>query len=312
MARDEARSLLVITLSNIGDVILTTPVLSSLRQLFSSAHLTVVVGPKAVGLLEGSRQIDRLLVYDKEAGWSHKLRLLRELRERFYDCVVDLRNSAFPYLVRADRRSPIFRFFQSIPARERHLEVLKMMGLSVSKTNAFDFFSKTDEDSFQTKLKARAGDLIPEGFVVAPGAGSEEKRWPIQNFSDVVSQLLKISSVPVFVVGDAKEGKLGEELSRVNPKQVINLAGSIGLRELAVLVSRAKLLLTNDSATMHLGYELGRPVVAVFGPTMAERYGRESPIWRIIRASEPSDLKTASSETVFRACKELLNGTVAN
>ncbi len=301
----ERKNILIITLSNIGDVILTTPVMASLRSLFPDAKFTVVVGPKAVGLLEGSREIERLLIYDKFAGWSHKLKLVRELREEFYDWVVDLRNSALPFLVRANRRSPVFRTHRAKSAREQHLEILRMMKFAVGSTQGFDFFSKKDEASLSEKLKKRGIDPSSDWVVVAPGAGSEAKRWKIEGFQAVLSRLFSEFPFKAMVVGDQTEKFLGEKLAH---PQVVNLCGEINLRELGALVSRAKLVLTNDSACMHLGYELHRPVVAVFGPTDHEKYGRENQIWRIVREAPPSGLENLPSEKVFRACEELLNG----
>ncbi len=304
MFSGERANLLVITLSNIGDVILTTPVIRSLRSRFPRARLTVVVGPKAAPLLRGSSQIDRLLVYDKQAGWPHKLQLVRALREEFYDTVVDLRNSAFPFTVRASHRSPIFRPHRAPSARARHLELLEMMKLPpVRKLEPFDFFSKEEEAVALKKF----GDSHQIPFmIVAPGAGSEAKRWRIEGFCETTASLLKHFSLNAVVVGDRNEIPLGEKLFQIDPERVVNLTGQISLRELAALVSHAKLVLTNDSAVMHLGHELDRPVAALFGPTNPERYGRQNEIWRIVRDPERSTLEAIQPHEVFEVCRELL------
>ncbi|MCM8776154.1 MAG: lipopolysaccharide heptosyltransferase II, partial [Candidatus Omnitrophica bacterium] len=140
-------NILLVTLSNIGDVILTTPVMMTLALQFPDARLTVVAGPRSRALLEKSRHIDRLVVYDKQAALRGKWNFLKELRRESYDWVIDLRNTAIPYLVRAKKRSPLFRRFHYRSKRERNLEVLKMMGLEL-KTDLppFDFFHVSDEE----------------------------------------------------------------------------------------------------------------------------------------------------------------------
>lgn len=308
MGNEERKSILIVTLSNIGDVILTTPVIRALRSRFPSARFTVVVGPKAEGILKGSREIDRLLIYDKRSSWPEKSKLLRALRENFYDYAVDLRNSAIPYLVRADHRSPVFRFHRAKQARERHLEVLEWMKIKSKPQKPFDFFSGKDEQSLFEKFKAKGWNPTLEGIVVAPGAGSEAKRWPVAGFQDVIKKILESTSQPIFVVGDAREKALAEPLCQINPNRVKNLAGEITLRELAALVSRAKLAIVNDSACMHLAYELHRPVVALFGPSDPEKYGRESEIWKIVRQTPPLTLQDLTPEKVFHACELLLHG----
>lgn len=306
MASKEANSLLVITLSNIGDVILTTPVVTSLRTRFPDAHFTVVAGPKAAPVLQGSRLIDRLLIYDKFAGWAPKWGLFRKLRERSYDYVVDLRNTVLPFLVKARHRSPFFRARRGGNARDEHLRILELMKLPKADGQFFDFFSEEDERRLLEKLKKKAWVNSGDWVVAAPGAGDEAKRWPLEGFREVVTGLLKISALPVVVAGDQNERELGAGLATVDPRRIFNLTGETTIREAAALVSRAKLVLTNDSAMMHLGYELHRPVVAIFGPTDPRRYGRESQIWRLIH--EPC-LRKLSPERVFQSCQELLNET---
>lgn len=307
MAAQERTSILLVTLSNIGDVILTTPVIASLRSIFPRARLTVVAGPKAAPLLKKSHLIDRLLVYDKRAGLAHKLRLVRALREEFYEWVVDLRNSALPFLVRANYRSPIFRPHCLKGARDRHLEILQRMNLKPNDGVSFDFFSKEEEAALFEKLKVKGFSPSVPCVVVAPGAGSGAKRWPVENFSEVIKGLLETSSFNFAAVGDSEEAPLGEKISGVDPRRVVNLAGTLTLRELAALVSEAALVLSNDSACMHLGYELRRPVVAVFGPTDPEKYGRQNEIWKIVHKAPPASLKDISVDEVYAACRQLLD-----
>ncbi len=304
MDSEDRKNILIVTLSNIGDVILTTPVIASLRSQFPQAQLTVVVGPKAEGILEGSVQIDRLLIYDKRAGWAHRFKLVRQLRENSYDWVIDLRNSGFPFFVRATRRSSVFRFHRMKQARERHLEILQWMKLSNDFPLAFDFFSKEDEDSLSEKLRKKSRQLSSGWVVMAPGAGSKAKRWKIEGFCEVADRILETSSFYIAVVGDSSEKLLGAKVAEIDSNRVLNLAGEISLRELAALVARAKLVLSNDSAVMHLGYELNRSVVAVFGPTDHEKYGRENKMWKIVR--DPA-IERIAPQKVFEACSELLN-----
>ena len=304
MDPEARKNILVVTLSNIGDVILTTPVIASLRSRFPAAHLTVVVGPKAAGILEGSSQIDRLLIYDKRAGWAHRFRLVRQLREKSYDWAVDLRNSGLPFFVRANRRSSVFRFHRTRRARDRHLEILQWMKLSDDFPSAFDFHSKEDEDALSEKLRKKDRPLSSPWIVMAPGAGSKAKRWRIEGFCEVADRVLETSSFYIAVVGDSSEKLLGAKLAEIDSNRVLNLTGEISLRELAALVARAKLILSNDSAVMHLGYELNRPVVALFGPTDHEKYGRENKMWKIVR--DPA-MERISPEKVFETCSELLN-----
>ena len=311
---------LLVTLSNIGDVILTTPVIAVMSARFPDSELTVVSGPKAAPLLAGSRLIHELIIYDKHADLGGQIRFLRKLRRKSYEWAVDLRNTAIPFLVKARRRSPLFRPAGEILKRSRHLEILKRSGFEISGASAFDFFSPEEERNLFSKL--RAGGLKEDaGWVVAsPVAASALKSWPLSKFREVLSGLLRERSEPIVLAGDEREGRLISNLAELAPQRIFNLAGKTTLRELAALVARASLVLANDSAVMHLGYELDRPVAAIFGPTSHEKYGRTGSYFKVIRRGvecspcekavclfdRQSCFEDLDSQAVLKACLELL------
>ena len=316
----EARALLV-TLSNVGDVILTTPVISALHAKYPALKLTVVCGPRAAGVLSGSRLVDRLLIYDKHAGFGAQLKFLRELRRESYDVVVDLRNTAIPYLVSAKKRSPLFRRSRTESMRARHLEILDRMKLKAEgPVPAFDFFNAADEKRALEKIRAKGLSEDTGWIVVAPAAASELKTWKREGFADVLRRLTALTSDPILLVGDMRERTLAEPLTAIRPGRIMNIAGETTLRELAAIVSRCSLLLSNDSAVMHLGHELDRPVVAVFGPTSHLKYGRTGPRFRTVREDiscspcgkpvcrfkHQACLEDLKAERVFETCRDLL------
>jgi ADP-heptose:LPS heptosyltransferase len=313
--------ILFVTLSNIGDVILTTPVLMTLASKYPQAEVTAVVGPRAKGILEDSRYVHRLVIYNKKAGWKEQLQFLKEIRKVSYDLVVDLRNTAIPYLVRARKRSPLFRRLNKVSFRERHLEVLGKMGIRCDSVPVFDFFSEKDDASLDSKLKYHGVRAAKDWILIAPAAASELKTWKLDGFRDVVRKLLTEQSADILIVGDKREGEIAKPLVHLDSARVHNLAGLTTLRELAALIARASLLVANDSAVMHLGYELGCPVVAVFGPTHSEKYGHGGARFKIIKESFPCVpcespvcrlpqricLDQLPAEKVIEACREFLH-----
>ena len=79
------KQILLITLSNIGDVIVTTPVIAALKTQFPNSSITVVCGPRPAGLLQGSRMIDELVIYDKHQNLQGKLEFIKKLRGKHYE-----------------------------------------------------------------------------------------------------------------------------------------------------------------------------------------------------------------------------------
>lgn len=316
------RRILVITLSNVGDVIMTTPVISALHQMFPEASLTVVAGPKGAEILRGSRIISRLLVYDKWASMKQKANFLKELARDSYDAAVDLRNTALPFFLGIPKKSSPLRRFKSLNMRRRHLEILDGMGWKAPETiPCFDFFGPAEQASAlgilrDLNIRASSGWIL-----LAPAAASELKTWRFSGFKELLLKFLAAFPHPVFLAGDERERSILEPLQGLDGARVFNLAGRTTLPELAALTSRASLVVANDSALAHLGFELGVPVVALFGPTHPGKFGHEGPGFRIVRrplfcspCQSPVCLLGARKclddldpETVWQACREVLN-----
>ncbi len=322
---DNVKEILLVTLSNIGDVVLTTPVIMVLRERFPQAKLTVVAGPRARGILEGSHLIDRLVIYDKKAGWKSQIAFWWSLQGIRYDLVVDLRNTAIPFLIHARRRSPLFRRFQETGMRDRHLEVLMQMGIRPEFRKPFDFYSAAEEANLMAKLKDAGVRQSRDWIVIAPVAASELKTWPLERFQQLMKRLLVEFSGEILLIGNERERDQADQLSRLAPGRVFNIAGMTTLREAAALIHRSGLLIANDSALMHLGFELNRPVVALFGPTDPSRYGRKGPRFRILRSPSLPLLRGKTvhrgdrdyffegltPEIVFDACREIYHETIS-
>jgi ADP-heptose:LPS heptosyltransferase len=93
--RSQIKRILVITLSNLGDIILTTPVVATLAKEFPDARIDVMVGPSGVEVFEKDPSIFKVIVYDKHLPISAKRRMQIKLKRLQYDLVVDLKNTVF-------------------------------------------------------------------------------------------------------------------------------------------------------------------------------------------------------------------------
>lgn len=279
------RNILVVTLSNLGDVIMTTPVIMALASRFPEARLTVVVGYKACALLERSPHIAKVVSYDKRMDRRAKWRFVQALKQgEAYDCIVDLRNSPLPWLLPCRKRSPLLRRFRRVNMRERHLEILDMMGLGMASPPPFRFYAAADEHSALAKVRAQGIPGQGGWIMVAPGAASAKKRWPVADFQAVIRRLVDQTGQWVVLVGADNEKPTAAAVAQGMADNVVSLCGATTLAETAALLARAALVVANDSAVMHLAFELGVPTVGIFGPTDHEKYGHTGANFRIARA----------------------------
>ncbi len=299
-------NILVVTLSNFGDVILTTPVVMALVGKYPQARITVVVGPRARSVLQRSSDIHRIVVYDKKATFWQKLRFITELGKINYDLVVDLRNTAIPFLVSCKRRTPLFRKFTKVNMRDRHLEMLATVEPDISPPPPFLFFNKADE-MFAMRALDVAGILEKSGWIlVAAGAASERKRWPVGHFKEVIRTLHEKTGKKILLVGTLDERPVADAILAELSGIVGVLCGDLVLPETAALIANASLVIANDSAIMHLGFEIGTPTVGIFGPTDHEKYGHEGPKFRIAR--EEARNCSCGSDELPRAERKCFHG----
>ena len=301
-------NILVVTLSNFGDVILTTPVIMALVRKYPAARITVVVGPRAKSVLQRSPDIHEIVIYDKKASFREKLKFIAELRKVKYHRVVDLRNTMIPFLVSCSKKTPLFRKFTKVNMRDRHLEMLATVEPGFPYLSPFHFFNPADEIFAMRTLNA-AGITEKKGWIlVAPGAASERKRWPVQSFKEVIRALHERTGKKILLVGALNERPVADSILKEFPGIVRVLCGDLVLPETAVLIAKASLVVANDSAIMHLGFELGTPTVGIFGPTDHEKYGHEGPKFRIAReeaqgCSCRSDQLPRSERSCFHGLK---------
>lgn len=298
------KKILFITLSNIGDVILTMPVFSLLRRRFPRARITVMVGPRPQELFTRDPRVDRLIIYDKSVSFWKKARLVRRLAKERYDLAVDLRNTLIPLLIGVPYRTGLIRVR---PARVRHkkdvhLQRLEKLGIIENefperKANGSSADENSDfkwrnnpvwvagddrhyiEEFLKEQEKKEGGKIV----TVCPGARSRLKRWKADGFIQIADALIEGKRVKIVLAGDSEDEPVVNRIAFRMKNSPAVIAGRTNLGQLAALIERSALLITNDSAPLHLGSMLETPVLALFGPTDPEEYGPLSRGSRVIR-----------------------------
>ena len=291
MGNHDVRRILVVELWNIGDVVLLLPFLTRLRALFPRASVTLLARPHARVLLEGTGLVDEYLDDAAPAdnwlslnpllgGWRDLWRLRRQLRSRHFDLAFQCRLHVREHVILAmsgARRRIGYAFGEGDrmltdalevgdPHRHKVEDWLRLLSVFGNPPGAEFTRLKVsaDEAAVASGLLRLRG--VSEGDVVIgihPGASLPEKRWPIERFAEVASELA--SRPGVQVVAFADPSGLGAELHDV--PGVIGVTTT--LRELMALIGQCTLLVCNDSGPMHIAGGLGVQTVAVFGSGVA-------------------------------------------
>ncbi len=276
------RRILLIKLRAIGDVVLATPALAECRKAFPAAQIDFLTEPPSRQVLEGNPHVDHVLLYDRHAPLPERLRLLRRIRRLRYDLVCDLfgnPRSAFltylsgaPVRVGFDFRGRRMAYNVRVPPRghlvhevEFNLDALRAVGVSVGGPRLEFPVPPGARESVVTWLeKEKLSKRLLIG--VNNSGGWEAKRWLPERVAELARWLVKSKRASVIVLWGPGEHSMAHEIvTRVGPG--VWMAPPTDLHQLAALLGYLRLLVTTDSAPMHLAAAVGTKVVALFGPT---------------------------------------------
>jgi lipopolysaccharide heptosyltransferase I len=285
------RRILLIKPSSLGDIVHTLPIVAALKDRWPAAHLTWVVKRQWADLVERAAGVDR--VWPVEVAVESWLGQVRALRAERFDLAVDLqglfRSGALAWLSGASLRigladgregSPWF-YTHRVPvptgemhAVDRYLLVAAALGARPQGTPQFRFKMLDEDMTVVREVVGRKGSSVDNPWVAMNvSARWPTKRWPLSSFAVVLDRLHKEGLGPVVVIGSPDEQHHANQLRALTKSPFIDLTGVVPLGCLPALLSKAALVITNDSGPMHIAAAVGTPVVALFGPTSAARTG---------------------------------------
>ena len=285
------RRILLIKPSSLGDIVHALPVVAALKDRWPGARLTWLVKRQWADLVERAAGVDRVWPVDATVGsWLGQVSALRA--ERF-DLAVDLqglfRSGALAWLSNASQRiglangregSPWF-YTHRVPvptvemhAVDRYLLVATALGAGPQGTPQFRFKMLEADFAVVREVFQRKGSSVDSPWVAMNlSARWPTKRWPLSSFAVVLDQLYKEGLGPVAVIGSSSEQHEAIQLRTLTKNPFVDLSGAVSIGYLPALLSKAALVITNDSGPMHIAAAVGTPVVALFGPTSATRTG---------------------------------------
>ncbi|MBU1862132.1 MAG: glycosyltransferase family 9 protein [Candidatus Omnitrophica bacterium] len=208
------------------------------------------------------------------------------LRAEKFDLVLDFKDTLLPYLLgKPSNNWWLNRQARKIPSRyERYQHIIKLLHLPTVDFSYLPLYVREDNDRLMRKLHSKGLFNVQNILLISPGARFLMKRWPARYFAALISSIVKKEEMAVILVGDDFDCAAAHEIEPLlTNMDVINLCGKITQKELAILVERARLVISNDSATMHFASFYKRPVVGIFGPTNVAKYGSSLPTARIAR-----------------------------
>ncbi len=279
------RNILVITLSNIGDAVLTAPVIDILLRDFPSAQLSVVAGAKAAPLFEGNPRISRIHVFDKQRNALTQAQWTLGLRAYRYDAVVDLRNSMIGYFLLAKWMTPPdLSVYKTLHLRQRHLNRLRSLyDFGPGEAPMLAMVPSKEDELFVDQLLRPFLKGGAPFVIVGASAGDSAKTWPDKEFVHLNKAIISKYAFKIVMVGSRQDRQTIESIGNQVGEEVLNLAGRTSLTQLIALFKRTKMAVVHDSGPMHIASYVNKPLVALFGPTDPDYYGPWSYVYKVVR-----------------------------
>lgn len=286
--REEIRKVIIIKLWAIGEYLMATPAFAALRQLLPRAEVTLLAGVAAAPLAAAAPAFDRVWTAPEEIFVKRRVGKLRRLRARLADENFDLavvfhhawEFSAFAAWTRVPNRVGLDRdgdgFAHTVKVLrpggrhqvEEYFDLARACGaagepgpLAVAPGGE----AETEAEHFLSEppFADSAPVLVAPGGGVNPKTRMEAKRWPAENYVELIN-ILK-SDYDVALVGGPSDASLNADVAAAT--DVADLTGKTSLPALYLLFKKAKAFIGNDSAPMHLAAAAATPTAAFFGPT---------------------------------------------
>jgi len=350
LKKDKPLEILIVKLSAIGDVVHALAFLDVLHQNFPKARIDWLVEEGAAGIVEGHPAIRRVMV-SRRKSWLRKfvqgpcarevflevVSFLKDLRCFRYDCVIDLqglfKSGILVGLSRGKRKvgmtgdregaslflkEPSVRVNYQQHAIDRYLQVAAYLGckwdrwankipVSGSQRNAID------------RLLASHGVKTGNLVAINPMAKWKTKLWEPALFAALCDRILTEFSCQVIFTGSKEDRPVIEGILSMMKNRAVNFAGKTGLKELADLYGRCRVLITTDTGPMHMAAAMGCRVLALFGPTSPLRTGPYGSEHRVITSGAECSpcfkkscdewfcMRNITVESVFEAVRDILS-----
>jgi lipopolysaccharide heptosyltransferase II len=341
---ERIRSVLVVRLSALGDVLFALPAVAALAQSQLAGHIAWLVEDKAAALLDGWPGVDELVIFPRRhpSRWpAHAL----AMRARRDPVTLDFQGTLKSRLQLALLRSPRKIGFAAGVAREgaeralterveppswaRHrvaqnLALLSAFGLSVPRQPARP--ALVLPPAARERMADFVAGLHGDGplAVLHPGTSAfgEFKRWPAARFAELGDRLVRGRGARLVLTAGPGEAALVEAVRGALHARAV-IAPTTSLHELSALLAAADLVVASDSLPLHLANFHGTPVVGLYGPKDPARTGPFFDRSRVVLAGvacSPCTLRRCGDricmdqlpvEAVLRAAEELLDEAAA-
>jgi heptosyltransferase-2 len=314
------KRILVSRTDRIGDLVLSTPLIETLKRSYPDSRISFLVNDKTEELLRNDPLVDEVICYRTRSFLS----LLRRLRE-FQVAIVLYPTFTIAFLCWLSRirlrvgtayRFYSFFFNRKVYEHRKHCEIheaeynmnlLEPLGVERSRVKPRVCLTEVERDWARRTLR----EMGTKESIVAlhPGGGGSSRRWSEESFGRLADALVDRGFEVLLTGGEGEEGLVGRVVSKMRSSP-ISMVGEASLLQLAALFTMCRALVTNSTGPMHLAASCGVPVVGIFCPISAcspRRWGPLGEKTRVVIPDVPACKRCTMSKCRYFDCMDRID-----
>ena len=283
-AHEQINRILIIRLAPLGETVLTTPVIRALRQHFQDAHIAYMVAPSREDLVSANPHLNEVLTYQ-----SSVPKLIYQLAQRKFQMAVVLQPTFRLVLHTFLARIPFRVGFETNTGRkrllhvavpnnteqhetQRYLDVVRALGIEVIGDEPEVFVDEAGKAWGKDFLENRNLNDGKPIIGLNPGAATSYRRWSAANFAVLGDMLHKADDAHIVITSGPREGELAHKVAQQMTYLPV-IVNDITPMQLAALLQRCHLYISNDTGPMHLSTAVKTPTIALFGGSNPAQWG---------------------------------------
>jgi lipopolysaccharide heptosyltransferase II len=278
--------ILVIRFSSIGDIVLTTSFIATLKKTFPNFEIHYLTLDKFSSILEFHPKIDRVIELNSNSSLKDLLELNKFIKSSNYSRIFDLHGSIRSRLITKGIRRIISRVkkprFKRLVLFQFHINMFPsnfsatyMYHNCLEENKNIEFpatyLSVSDLEQKNAIGFLKNNNVEGRFIAIVPGAAWPQKQWGVAKYSKAITKIISRSKKSVVLLGGEKD-KINYEIEKIN-NQVINLTGKTNLRQAMSILSLSDTVLGSDTGLVHIAEALGKSVNMILGPTAKETGG---------------------------------------
>lgn len=283
--KNSYKNILIVRTDRIGDVVLTTPAITALRRHYPNAKISILIAPETRELVDGNSCLDEVIIDDRKGEYRGYgfFKLIGLLRQKRFDVVINYHTKKRTNLacflagipIRVGYKNKKFGFLLNCPIvdtrhkGEKHeaqycLDVLGELGIESTDLN---IHLPVNEKSVQwVELFCKDHHIEKKERLIAihSGASDPSKQWSESHFAELIDDLADRYSAKIVMIGSSQVSESVKKIMSLIKNKAIDMTGQTTVGQLAALMARCNLLISNDSGPVHVAVGVGTPVISIF------------------------------------------------